>query len=111
MSLKIIVLEFVVLSDFNDFNNTVIRITFDPDESTPHNEHAAPIAVFNDLINEADEQVFIVKLRLVNSTNADAVNLSTRPASLCKIIDDDRKLNNMQCSKIYFVYYINCLIV
>ena len=82
----------VVLLDVNDFDNTLIRITFDPDENTqPDNERAAPIAVVNDIINEADEQVFIVHLCLINSTNPHGVDLSIRPASLCKIIDDDSK--------------------
>ena len=55
--------------DLKDFDNTVIRITFIPDENAPDNECAAPIAVVNDAINEADEQVFIVHLHLINSTN------------------------------------------
>ena len=74
-----------------DFDNTVIRITFEPDENVADNEGAAPIPVVNDLINEADEQVFIVELRLISSTNPAAIDLTTRPASLCRIINDDGK--------------------
>ena len=75
----------------NDFNNTVIRITFDPDdhEGTDDNERAAPIHIFDDLVNEAHEQVFIIQLRLVSSTNSSAIDLTTTPASICKIINDD----------------------
>ena len=68
----------------------MIRITFDPDENAPDNERVAPIAVVNDIINEANEQEFIVQLRLIiNSTNPSGIDLSIRPASLCKIIDND----------------------
>ena len=80
--------------DLKDFGNTVIRITFIPDENALDNERAAPIAVVNDAINEADEQVFIVQLHLINSTNPDGIKLSIRPASLCRIIDDDSKSNS-----------------
>ena len=75
---------FVVVADLNDFNNTVIRITFDPDEDTDDNERAAPIPIIDDLVNEADEQVFIVQLHLVNSSVPHAINLSLRAASSCK---------------------------
>ena len=82
------------VSDLNDFNNTVIRITFDPDELEDSDERAAPIRIFNDAVNEANEQVFVVQLRLVSSTNPASIGLGTRPASLCRIIDDDSKNNN-----------------
>ena len=51
----------------------------------------APIFVTDDAINEATEQVFVVELILVDSLNPATVNLTTRPSSLCRIIDDDRK--------------------
>ena len=76
-----------------DFDNTVIRITFESDENTGVNERAAPIAVVNDLINEAYEQVFIVELRLISSTNPAGIDLTTRPASICRIFNDDSKPN------------------
>ena len=78
----------------SDFDNTTFRITFDPDELVNDDEHTAPIHIFNDPVNEANEQVFIVQLRLISSTNPGSVSLNTRPASLCKIIDDDSKCNN-----------------
>ena len=76
-----------------DFDNTVIRITFEPDENVGINEGSAPIPVINDPINEADEQVFIVELRPIRSTNPAAIDLTTRPASICRIINDDGKPN------------------
>ena len=95
--------------DLDDFDNAVIRITFDSDENTPDNERTAPIAVVNDIVNEADEQVFIVHLRLLNSTNPDGVDLSIRPASLCKIVNHNninRKSNNVLIISNLMVVYI-----
>ena len=84
---------FVVVADLNDFNNTVIRITFNPDEDTDDNERAAPIPIIDDLVNEADEQVFIVQLHLIDSINSSAINLNVRAASICRIVNDDSKSN------------------
>ena len=73
----------------------MIRITFDPDELENSDERPAPIHIFNDAVNEANEQVFVVQLRLNSSTNPASINLETLPASLCRIVDDDRsKYNN-----------------
>ena len=82
------------LSDLADFNNTVIRITFAADAGT-FNDVNAPIAIVNDLINESTEQVFIAQLRLISSVNPGSVDLTMRLATLCRIIDDDSKWNNM----------------
>ena len=92
--------KLLVLSDLSDFNNTTIRITFVPDELVNDNERAAPIRIFNDPVNEANEQVFIVQLHLINSTNPESVILDRRPASLCRIIDDDGKCIN----EVYHIY-------
>ena len=81
-----------VLLDLNDFNDTVIRIVFEADEDLPVNDMSAPIAIFDDPINEAAEQAFIVQLKLISSTNS-LSDLTERPASLCRIIDNDRKYN------------------
>ena len=63
--------------DLGDFDNTVIRITFEPDaENVGTNEGASPIPVVNDLINEADKQVFIVDLHLISSTNPAGIDLT-----------------------------------
>ena len=76
----------------NDFNNANITLIFEPDEDgTSMNERDAPIPIVDDAINEATEQVFIVEFRLVSSLDRLKVNLSTRPSSLCRIIDNDRK--------------------
>ena len=75
----------------DDFDNTVITITFDSDENNVDNELSVPIYIVDDAVNEADEQVFIVQLHLVDSINPALVDITTRPASICKITDDDSK--------------------
>ena len=80
------------IPDLQDFNNTVITITFDPDEEERRPERAAPVSIVDDDINEAVEQVFVLQLALVNSVNPGGVDLTSRSASLVRIIDDDRKL-------------------
>ena len=67
-----------------------MNITFDPDENAEIDELETAIPIFNDDINEAQEQAFVVQLRLVESVNQSLVRL-TRPASLCRIRDDDGK--------------------
>ena len=49
------------------------------------------INIINDEINEAEKQVFIMKLTLDGSRNPDLITLSQN-VSLGIIIDDDRKL-------------------
>ena len=63
--------------------------TFPADEFGPQiNDLAAPIVIFDDEINEAPEEVFIVVLSLQSSTNPDSVIIG-RAFSLCRIIDND----------------------
>ena len=75
----------------NDFNNTNITLVFEPDEDGEVSEKSAPIFVTDDAINEATEQVFVAELILVSSTDPATVDLTTRPSTLCSIIDNDRK--------------------
>ena len=85
------------ISDLADFNSTVIRIMFAPDEDEVENVNvaAAPIAIVDDLINEATEQVFVVMLQLISSANPGSIDLTVRQVSLCRILDDDGKWNNV----------------
>ena len=94
-------------SELEDFNNTVIRITFAPDENRTVNDVNVPIAIVNDSINEATEQVFISQLQLISSVNPGSVDLTTRLATLCRIIDDDCKWNNV----IVYPLQVLCIIV
>ena len=75
----------------NDFNNTSITLVFEPDEDEEVNEKSTPIFVTDDAINEATEQVFVAELRLVSSLDPATIDLTTRPSTLCSIIDNDRK--------------------
>ena len=63
--------------------------TFPADEFGPQiNDLDAPIVIFDDEINEALEEVFIVVLTLQSSTDPGSV-IITRVSSLCRIIDND----------------------
>ena len=75
----------------NDFNNTNITLVFEPDEDGEVREKDVPIFITDDAINEATEQVFVAELLLINSSNPASVDLTTRPSTLCRIIDNDRK--------------------
>ena len=74
-----------------DFNNTNITLVFEPDEDTEVSEKSAPIFVTDDVINEATEQVFVAELILVSSLDQTTVDLTIRPSTLCRIVDNDRK--------------------
>ena len=74
-----------------DFNNSIITITFDADEDAAISEKRAPVPIFDDAINEAIEQYFVVQLSLASSLNPAGVDISSRAASLGRIIDNDRK--------------------
>ena len=75
--------------DREDFSSDVIMVTFLADEIGHQiNDVPTPIVIFDDEINEALEEVFIVVLTWENSTNADGVAI-TRESSVCRIIDND----------------------
>ena len=84
-------LECVINLDLNDFNNTIIRLVFEADESLVINDMDAAVAIFDDPINEATEQAFVVQLKLISSIDPELVDLTLRPASLCRIVDNDRE--------------------
>ena len=73
-----------------DFDNTNITIVFEADEDAEVNGQSAPIIVTDDAINEAT-QWFVAELILVSSLDPATVDLTTRPSTLCYIIDNDRK--------------------
>ena len=78
-----------------DFNNTDITLVFEPDEDGEINEKSAPIFVADDAINEATEQVFVAELILVSSLDSATVDLTIRPSTLCRIIDNDREFESV----------------
>ena len=79
-----------ILADLDDFDNTILSITFQADEDNPINDIPLTIPITDDAINEAIEQDFVVILNLTDSVNPDMTDL-TRISSLCRIIDNDRK--------------------
>ena len=81
--------------DLADFNNTSITLVFEPDEDAVVNEKIAPIYITDDAINEATEQVFVAELILVSSLDSATVDLTIRPSTLCRIIDNDRKFKSI----------------
>ena len=84
--------------DLADFNNTNITLVFEPDEDSEINEKSAPIFITDDAINEATEQVFVAELILLSSLDPATVDLSIRPSTLCRIIDNDRKFKSIVLS-------------
>ena len=75
--------------DRRDFNITLIEITFEADEINTILDVSVPIAIFDDEINEVEEEIFVVVLELVDAINSNTVDFND--ATLCRIIDDDRK--------------------
>ena len=86
-------LLYSLCTDLEDFNNTVLTLTFQADEnsSTPTNDIQLRVPIADDAINEATEQDFVVILNLTNSVNP-SLTVLPRVSSLCRIIDNDRKL-------------------
>jgi hypothetical protein len=80
----------IFFKDGADFNNATIPITFDPDEDRNQGELSIPIHIFDDSVNEANEQVFVVQLKVTGGANVNSITIS-RQVSLCRIIDDDGK--------------------
>ena len=75
--------------DRRDFNITPIEITFEPDEINTILDIPVPITIFDDEINEAEEEIFVAVLQLVDAINPSQVDFSD--ATLCRITDNDRK--------------------
>ncbi len=65
-------------------------MTFQPDELGPEiNDVPAPIEIFDDDIDEAQEEVFVIDLTLNSSINKN-IQIDRR-SSLCIISDNDGK--------------------
>ena len=73
----------------HDFNNSAIVVTFQADETGQHMDDVdTPVPIVDDDINEADEQIFVVTVEVVNATDMFRITLE-REDSLCRIRDDD----------------------
>ena len=89
--------------DLEDFNHANITLVFEPDEDAEVNEKSAPIFITDDAINEATQQVFIAELILASSLDSATVDLTIRPSTLCRIIDNDRKF---EYTAIIILHYV-----
>ena len=74
--------------DYEDFDNTTLFVTFPNDDTVFSRELIVPIV--DDDIDEAEEQVFIIFLEVINATNLNRVNVY-RNISIGRIIDDESK--------------------
>ncbi len=91
-----------------DFSSVAHDLTF-PLTDSAHTEPAlVTISLSNDEINEGHE-VFVVMLKLVDAVDPDRVDLSVRNASLCRIVDNDRK-SICHYSIVGFLRVLFCLI-
>ena len=81
-----------------DFNPTMLNITFTADEGVPGATQgqniSVPIPIIDDERDEPDEEVFAASLSITNVSNTvrpGALEIA-RNVCLCRIADDDRKL-------------------
>ena len=75
-------------TDYEDFDDSVIYVEFPTDRDAVE----VTIPIVDDDIDEADEQIFIIFLEIVNATNLDNLNiLENRETSIGRIRDDESK--------------------
>ena len=64
---------------------------FKADEGNPsQSDISTPVPIFDDTVNEACSQFFVVQLQLLDATNRNLVNIG-RDFSHCTINDNDRE--------------------
>ena len=74
--------------DLNDFSNSEMYLSFYSHNSV--NCFNTSISIFDDDINEADAQFFVIDLSIVYALNSSLV-VSSRNVSIGRIMDNDRK--------------------
>lgn len=81
---------FFTATERKDFNNSVITVIFEADEiGASINNVSVSVPIFDDEIDEAEAEVFVVDLTLASSNvNNNQIAISRR-SSLCAINDDD----------------------
>ena len=89
----IIILSFTIFfgTDKNDFNATSLNLTFPADEAMNIADVLETIPIIDDEIDEAQEQVFIIVLEVLEAVNLDLITI-TRSTSFGRIIDNDGEL-------------------
>ena len=75
-------------TDTNDFNATTFNVTFPADEFTNIADVLRLIRIVDDETDEAQEQVFIIFLEVLDAVNFDLITI-TRSTSFGRIIDND----------------------
>ena len=84
------------LADTNDFNSSPISVVFEADEGEQVTyTKTVSLSITDDDINEATEQYFVVTMDIARAENRSAIT-TTRESSLCVIVDNDRKLIQLQ---------------
>ena len=75
-----------------DFNTSVVVTEFPSDEGQrfPLTDLFVPIPVYDDAIDEANDQFFIVRLEIEDAVNPNLITLE-QSTSRCRIVDNDRK--------------------
>ena len=77
--------------DDMDFDSATITATFQADEGgNARTDLPVPIPIFDDDIDEANDQFFIAHLVVVRAVNPALITLE-QTASRCRIIDNDRE--------------------
>ncbi len=66
-------------------------VYFQADEDAPSNDLLVSLTIIDDVINEAPEEYFVVRWDAVEGTSS-LVEVGERQVSLCRIVDNDRKL-------------------
>ena len=87
-----------VPEDRRDFSPDVVPVIFEADESgSQKNDILVPVRVFDDIFDEADEEVFIIVLTVDNSSLVADTNTARlqRQTSLCIIQDNDGKSSSV----------------
>ena len=76
-------------TDKADFNGSALNVTFPADESTPFdNVIDVFINIFDDEVDEAEEQCFITYLELLDAVDLNLIEI-TLDTALCIIVDND----------------------
>lgn len=88
-----VIFIFFCSSDEDDFDGTVLTIMFpaDEDEPSPITSLPVPIAIADDVINEAEVQFFLTYMEVINTTNRALLDSQQQNFSRCVIADNDCK--------------------
>ena len=91
--------------DRRDFSPDVIVVKFESDEfGIQVSERSVPVEIFDDEIDEAHTEVFIISIFLNESMDSRSGISISRASSLCLIADDDGNDCNRQLESIQHKY-------